>query len=591
MNIESYNYRRHADFAIKAAIFLAAIFVLYAAWHRNIDPDEMETLSAAGFIFDGKIPYRDFWQIHTPLAYVFFAPLCFFFKTINIFYAALVVTCLLLLFNGYLLFLIAKRLFSANAAAFTLLAYFVCRPVITKMVEVRPDALVMIFVNLSLLFLLETKLSSKKAFFLAGVFNALAFLTKQSGIVFTLGLLCFFVARTMLPKSRSEGSGIFSDARFNLKNYYFFFAGLFIPCSIFIAALFSLGALERFLMSAVNNDFLQGALFLSTGSGRFFPFKYLRDIFLCNFMLFFSCVLLPFYFYYKKRQDNSLFNACFLIFILFFVSSFSLFFILQPWEHDCLLFCQYLVLLAGPASLFIYERSRNLYFKKNKKMVWVVLVFFMLPILTAFARTCDPGGANKITLKRISKGLKITGMILALTNKEDKCLSLFAPCFLRSSAYRYSFHGPPVDAYLQTPKWESIFIKELLSGRFVVVVPLAFSNRIWMPQLRKVIQENYLLYKKLFYVPGTILHTGEAGAQINSEITFDILVGGYYKMRGDWEEIGGIRVDNQSLKTEILYLNKGKHSAYLPNMQKTYALVYDFQANKSQGQLLKPYQK
>src|SRR3990167_5726350 len=107
------------------AIILMGIFILFISCNMKLDFDEMETLSASSFIFNGQIPYKDFWQMHTPLAYYFLTPLFWFFTSMNVCIAARLIMYLLLLTNGYLLFFIAERLFSRRAAVFTLLSYLV----------------------------------------------------------------------------------------------------------------------------------------------------------------------------------------------------------------------------------------------------------------------------------------------------------------------------------------------------------------------------------------------------------------------------------------------------------------------------------
>lgn len=554
-----------------AAIFLVLLCILFITWNRDFDYDEMETLSAAGFIFDGKVPYRDFWQMHTPFSYYFFAPVFFFFTTMKIFYAARLIIYLLLVLNGYLLFTIAKRLFSRGVAVFSLLSYLVCLPVLYKMVEIRPDILVVIFSNLSLIFLLWGKLPAAKSFFLAGIFGALAFLSKQSGIIFVFGVTLFFIIRASIRNDRFWDDGIFPKERFNFKTYSFFLAGFFLPCVIFTLLLLSQGALKPFLQYAVNNDFLRAALLLKTESGGLPPNEFMIEMFSVNFMLSFSLISLFFYLIYKKRHTAKVASAYLFIFTFFVISFLSLFLTLHAWRQDFLLLSQYFALLAGPMLSFFYEGIHGLFREKYKKLFGIILSIFMLLFI------CPPPLFNmyRHNVFGLRSRFLVFDSIISLTNKGDKCLSIEAPCPFRPCVYFYRQAIPSLESLSVTRYREGSTINEILYQNVVSIVPLGYYYGKALPDLARAIDSNYLMYKNSFYIPGKILKASDG-----KTVALNVIVDGYYRIEGGRE---GVRIDDKPFLSDTVYLKKGGHVVYLPDVQKTRRLIYDLYANKNKS--------
>lgn len=59
---------------IVIALTAAAIRLVPLQWLHPINWDELEFLRATKWIAEGRVPYRDFWEHHTPLAWILFAP-------------------------------------------------------------------------------------------------------------------------------------------------------------------------------------------------------------------------------------------------------------------------------------------------------------------------------------------------------------------------------------------------------------------------------------------------------------------------------------------------------------------------------------
>ena len=60
--------------AITAAITAALVRLIPLHWLHPLNWDELEFFRATKWIAEGRVPYRDFWEHHTPLAWLLFAP-------------------------------------------------------------------------------------------------------------------------------------------------------------------------------------------------------------------------------------------------------------------------------------------------------------------------------------------------------------------------------------------------------------------------------------------------------------------------------------------------------------------------------------
>lgn len=63
-----------AGLAVFVALAAAAIRLIPLQWLHPLQWDELEFFRATRWITEGRMPYRDFWEHHTPLAWVLFAP-------------------------------------------------------------------------------------------------------------------------------------------------------------------------------------------------------------------------------------------------------------------------------------------------------------------------------------------------------------------------------------------------------------------------------------------------------------------------------------------------------------------------------------
>jgi len=140
-----------------AGLFLARLSVLA---HRVFDPDEFEHAHAAWCVFKGMLPYKDFFEHHTPFYYYALSPFFRWFHVDQSFESArhfLIfgrgLSLVLAILSVFLVFLIGRLLEERGLWAGLLL---VLQPFfLQKMVEIRPDVLGLPFFLGSLCFLLS----------------------------------------------------------------------------------------------------------------------------------------------------------------------------------------------------------------------------------------------------------------------------------------------------------------------------------------------------------------------------------------------------------------------------------------------------
>jgi hypothetical protein len=72
---------RYERIVIVLALAAAAVRLIPLQWLHPLQWDELEFFRAARWVAEGKIPFRDFWEHHTPLTWFVFAPVAAFVKS------------------------------------------------------------------------------------------------------------------------------------------------------------------------------------------------------------------------------------------------------------------------------------------------------------------------------------------------------------------------------------------------------------------------------------------------------------------------------------------------------------------------------
>jgi 4-amino-4-deoxy-L-arabinose transferase-like glycosyltransferase len=174
---------------------------------RYFDPDEFEHLHAAYSIHHGMLPYRDFFEHHTPLLHYILAFLYpVFGETVRLIFAARflmwAMTGLILL----LTFLLGRTMFDDDVGliAVLLLSYMIM--FLEKSIEIRPDIGAVIFWLLSMILLLiAARSQSRRAYLWAGISLGISLMFTPKALFPTLGVALGFayqVARYRISRTR-----------------------------------------------------------------------------------------------------------------------------------------------------------------------------------------------------------------------------------------------------------------------------------------------------------------------------------------------------------------------------------------------------
>ena len=160
---------------------LAISALIYFALTNFLNGDEREHVSAAFFIYNGKIPYRDFFEHHHPLLWYTFLPFIYIFNnSAYIWYGARIYALLLYIINSYFIvkicrLIINNTLFSWLAVLFSLTPHCV----FLAQTEFRPDSLMITLFLGGLYYLLSYIKEPKNQLNLSFLFLFLSIMTLQ----------------------------------------------------------------------------------------------------------------------------------------------------------------------------------------------------------------------------------------------------------------------------------------------------------------------------------------------------------------------------------------------------------------------------
>lgn len=186
-------------------------FLLYNVFFKSFDADEFEHIQATWQVFNGMIPYKDFFEHHPPLHYYFFSPFLLFFPSIEEsfevashslnFFRVLSLICALMISVP-----IWKHFKTSPVVALMIICLLFSSPVfLEKSIEFRPDVPGLFLLVWGLYFF-----TGKKHFW-AGFFFGLAQLFTQKYLLLFPGILIL-----QLYELRHRNTSITSLLRFYL---------------------------------------------------------------------------------------------------------------------------------------------------------------------------------------------------------------------------------------------------------------------------------------------------------------------------------------------------------------------------------------
>ncbi|MBI1927377.1 glycosyltransferase family 39 protein [Candidatus Poribacteria bacterium] len=358
---------------VSAIALILRIPILFV---RGFDTDEFEHLHAARSIYHGMVPYRDYFEVHTPFLHFFLAPLYLFFgDQIALLFVArgimLILTCGIL----YLTYRLTHLLYGFDAALYAVLFLSYMIMFLEKTIEVRPDVPGLIFWLLALIFLIsgirhEEGYEKKRRwdFLLSGLMMSSAILCTQKALFAAMGLTLALV--WLLFDKRTELS-----LRERAVSFWWVGLGLMIPVSIVCLYFLLNGALDDF----IYRNFIMTAQWKT----RFWPYIYIQralkqNPFFCAFGLMGLMIATT-----RLREKENASNGGLAPVLSTYMLLIGLFLMPIPYRQYFLLFLPLLAMYCGLAleTLIqspLYSQIRDLWRERKYFFIGLTIVEFII---------------------------------------------------------------------------------------------------------------------------------------------------------------------------------------------------------------------
>ncbi|HCE46406.1 MAG TPA: hypothetical protein DET40_22915 [Lentisphaeria bacterium] len=215
--------------------FLAVIYTIYV-WKGSFDGDEFQHSHFAWLIWNGYVPYVDFFEHHSPAYHLISSPvfafgggagLIFVLRALSLVCTACVVLMVYLMSR--------RRLENGVFPSWFGACLLVAAPIFfMKMCEARPEPLALLCYMLSVFLLTgPAKTHPRRNILLAGLFGSLAVLISTKYVFAIFGVIACAVLLN------------------GFSSLVFLGAGALLPCVALAAWLFARGALHAFVQSAI----------------------------------------------------------------------------------------------------------------------------------------------------------------------------------------------------------------------------------------------------------------------------------------------------------------------------------------------------
>ncbi|MCD6508245.1 glycosyltransferase family 39 protein [Candidatus Poribacteria bacterium] len=174
---------------------------------RYFDPDEFEHLHGAYCIHHGMLPYRDFFEHHTPMLHYILAFLYpMFGETIRLIFAARFLMWVMTGLIFLLTFALGRMMFDDDVGLISVLLLSFMIMFLEKSIEIRPDVGAVIFWLLSMILLLvAARRQNRRAYLWAGISLGISLMFTPKVLFPTLGValgLIYQIVRYRISKAR-----------------------------------------------------------------------------------------------------------------------------------------------------------------------------------------------------------------------------------------------------------------------------------------------------------------------------------------------------------------------------------------------------
>ncbi len=424
---------------------------------RYFDPDEFQHLHGARQIYRGQIPYRDYFEHHTPFLHFIltgFYPI--FGEEIRILFAA---RALMLVFTAailYLTYVLARTLYGTDAGLFAALFLSYVIMFLEKTIEVRPDVPALIFWMASLIFMVKgvQRVSSPEQppaeaqsntrfplpnlhFVLSGLIIGIAIMFTQKTL-FAFGCLLIVLAWMLLDRR------VRTPWRRKLKLAGIFLGSMMVPIILTCLFFYANGGLWEF----INCNLIMN----SRWRVRFRPHDYIMQLLSQNSFFSSIGVFGLFVGTFRMRKKEEIVKGSAVPVLCTYGLIVSLFIIPVPYRQFYLLLLPLLAMYCGS----ILTRVRRTYLALS-----IAIIIIIYPSVQTVGQLSQKNDGQLANVK----------YIMNTTTEEDTVLDGWSGFgFLRSHAYYYFFLHSEMRAMLSEKEKSDDLINSLEEKRTKVVI-------------------------------------------------------------------------------------------------------------------------
>lgn len=234
-------------FIILIIIFIFYIlFKLYNALTAGLMYDEPETLYNARQLYEGKLPFVDYFEHHPIVSYILLAP----FSDISVWEYQRILMAILSIISAIVLYIFLSGIFDKKISILCSVSFLVS-PLLNRMsIMIIPDSFMIFFFIIGLYFygrILKSPSYNLGNFFLLGLFWSLSILSKIGSIIPIVIFTLFIIYRFK-----------------TWKNILYLFIGYIVPIGIiFIIYRFNIGYIYLMIDGIMSNVYVRQYVYQS----------------------------------------------------------------------------------------------------------------------------------------------------------------------------------------------------------------------------------------------------------------------------------------------------------------------------------------
>ncbi len=516
---------------ISSMVFvLFLLFIYFLFYQRYFALDEFQYMTATTLTARGMIPYRDFFEYHTPLSYMLHAP---FFIVNWLSFPMMALLFRMLMFFHFLINLVMMIYYFnfkfdsvVKAILYPIVVFSITLGTLS-LVEYRADNLMALYL-VSSLFLLEinSRKKSKLLSLLIGLLVSISILFTQKAILYAGGIYSFLLIREMVYIYEKKQRFFFHIKKF--------FIGLFIPLFIFFIYLVLSDSAQSFWTFV----FVDGAL-----HEKLYPPVHFTS-YLDNYLSLTKVSIIGYLFLislYFSKTKNSFWG------VVLFISLAGLALTRAQFPHNFVLISIVLGIISVMGINYLIEAKESF----NWRLMITFLICLMVLNQTFFL-------FNKYTNKH---QLKLYEKLERMSNGDDRYIdNSGAGVFLRPANFHY-LHGA-AHRILYRKKFEENFVKEYRdsAARFLI------KDSRYVPYVRDYIESLYIPLDGSLMVYGKVMKFSNSNEQ-----KIEVLKDGEYfffsttdllNLDYNFEKIKGLKINGEEINSNVVNLKKGNYDLF-----------------------------